>query len=133
MNNGAKDCTASFWFEGFLFSLQAQDIYQNSFHLRNDRRSWVKAIYRHPEAADILLESISQKTPAEFITFVDCGCTESYTPVLRGFKQKCMGTERARAIKTQLEKSMQNKAEGLCSEHCTVASKGPESCLIAMA
>lgn len=41
-----------------------------------------------------------------------------------------MGTERARAIETQLGKSMQNKAEGLWSEHCTAANRGRESPLI---
>lgn len=65
--------------------------------------------------------------------FVDYGCTESYTPALHGFKQECTGTEKAKAIETQLGKFMQNKAEGPWSEHCTVANRGPESSLISMA
>ena len=44
-----------------------------------------------------------------------------------------MGTERARAIETQLGESTQNKGAGLWSERCTVANRGSESPLAAVA
>lgn len=53
----------------FSFSLKTQCSSPNFFHLSNGRQSLAKAVYSHPEAADIFVKSISQQGLAALMTF----------------------------------------------------------------